>query len=114
MVDQLSYRIIRIYEIYKIPNIPVTYPIGPIPPPKKPSDLFLEYRKWYILTTIPIAIVICYIIAEKGIMILLFGTQMLTTFPYSFIFTLILFGALLWLFVVIVMEEIHSHLSDTK
>jgi hypothetical protein len=80
----------------------------------KPPDPFLKYRKWYILTSVPIALLICYIVAEKGVMILLFGEQMATTFPYSFISALFVFGFLSWLHLMITMEKLHRHLSKNK
>jgi hypothetical protein len=65
------------------------------------------------LATLPTAILLCYIMAEKGVMTLLFGTHILTTFPYSFIFSLIIFGTLLWLSLMTVMEKLHWQLSGT-
>jgi len=80
----------------------------------KPPDPFLKYRKWYILTPVPIAILICYIVAERGVMTLLFGEQIATTFPYSFVTALILFGFLSWFYLMITTKKFHRHISKSR
>lgn len=92
----------------------MTYPKRYLAPLNGPSEFSLKYRKWHILATLPTTILLCYIMAEKNVIPLLFGTYIITTFPYSFIFSLMVFGTLLWLLFMTVVENLHWQLSGTR
>ena len=92
----------------------MTYPKRYLAPSNGPSVFLDKYKKWYLLPTLPTAVLLCYLIAEKGLMTLLFGEQLLTTFPFSFIFSLLIYGMLLWLSLMVLTQKIHWHLKGAR
>lgn len=52
--------------------------------------------------------------AERGVMTFIFGEQIATTFPYSFVSALVVFGFLTWLYLMLTMEKLHRHMSKSK
>ena len=92
----------------------MAYPKRYLAPINGPTEFLDKYKKWYLLPTLPTAVVLCYLIAEKCIMTLLFGEQLLTTFPYSFIFSLLIYGTLLWLSLMVLIEKLHWQLKGTR
>jgi hypothetical protein len=91
----------------------VTYPKRYLAPLNGSSEFSLKYRKWHIMATLPTTILLRYIMAEKNVIPLLFGKYMITTFPYSFIFSLMVFGTVLWLVLMTVVEKLHWQMSST-
>ena len=60
------------------------------------------------------AVTLCYIVVESGVMILLFGEQIATTFPYSFIFSLLIFGFFFWFLPYLGLLELHNRLMENN
>jgi hypothetical protein len=90
----------------------VTYPKDYTPGQNWRSESLIKYWKWYLLASSTVAVILCYKMANAGVMSLLYGTETMTAFPYSFMFTLLTFGILIWLALFLFLLKLHYRFAE--
>ena len=98
----------------------MTYPkdYSPGSPRKTYSESLNKYKKYYVIISVIFAVILCYLAAERNFIVFIFGEEVLTgasyitTFPYSFMFSLLLFGFYFWFLPFLGLLKLHEHLFN--
>jgi len=95
----------------------VTYPKDYTPgsPRRLYSESLEKHRKHYKIISVILVVILCYIVAETDFIVFIFGEEevlttmpYLTTFPYSFMFSLFFFGVYFWLLLFLGLLKLHE------